>query len=192
MTDQPINHLIIRMIHEVRMGAYDKDPRADEAKLTAWCGVQAWMRFRREVDLAMLRIGDVRHASSLLYCGCAFMLDPDQPEDDITLCRNGAPVRQLDTKTRDLTVFMGPPGVMAHELAALAAAFRDGPMRVAESPILMALKPDPKAAPEDPIVTRSYSMQDWMEQGLVYMPATRTYALTLAGKNAVEQFKAWA
>jgi hypothetical protein len=129
--------------------------------------------------------------SAVVYYGCTFDLDAGQPVNDILFQVNGAPVRKLDTATRDLEVFMGPPEVRAADLAAMASAFKNGPMRVEAYPVIMKLKHAPCADPETPIETRSFSISDWVDAGLVYQPKPRTYALTLAGRNAIEQFKAF-
>lgn len=192
MSDTPALILTIeRMIFDIRNARYS--PSEDAAKLTAWCGCEAWMRIRRNLDLMTLSMsmrpgGDMK----LKLWGCEFNEDPDQPLDEIWLQSNGSPVRRLNTTTMQLDTFMGPVGVRAVDLEAMARAFKNGPMKVDAYPLIMSLAPargDEK--PDDPIRTRSFSINEWIALGLVYMPATRTYALTHAGKNAVEQYKAF-
>lgn len=182
---------IERMIFDIRSARYSSSD--EPAKLTAWCGYEAWMRVRRDLDLMTARMQMYPNGvSKLTLWGCEFNEDPDQPLNEIWFQSNGAPVRKLDTETMKFDIFMGPVGAKAIDLSAMASLFKNGPLKVEVYPRIMSIAPmraDEK--PSDPIRTRDFSVNEWIALGLVYMPATRTYALTHAGRNAVEQFKAF-
>lgn len=182
---------IERMLFDIRSARYSSGD--EPAKLTAWCGYEAWMRVQRDLNLmtANMRMYPSGPAKLTLW-GCEFNEDPDQPLNEIWFQSNGAPVRKLDTETMKLETFLGPLGVKALDLAAMAAFFRNGAVKVEVYPRIMSIVPArADTRPEDPIETRSFSVNEWIALGMVYMPSTRTYALTQAGRNAVEQFKAF-
>lgn len=179
-----------RIIHAIRAAHFQHTP--EKPKLSAWFGHEAWMEFRHSLTLMALDMTGSRDFNSLTYYGCDMKLDPDQPLHEVTFMSNGAPVRRLDTKAKSLDTIMSAPHVMAQQLRAMASMFKNGPV-VAELPwAIISLKNNNAAKPDDPIAMRHFSVDDWIEWGMVYRSAPRTYSLTLAGKNAVEQFKSFA
>lgn len=179
-----------KIIHEIRVAYARKNN--EKPKLSAWFGHEAWVELRRNVSLLALDMSASRDFNSLTYYGCDMKLDPDQPLHEVIFLSNGAPVRKYDTKAMTLDYNMSAPGVMAVQLQTMASVFKNGPMKVEAYPRIMSLRHLPEPLPQDPIETRDFSVNDWIDWGMVYMPEPRTYALTLAGKNAIEQFKSFA
>lgn len=194
---EKLNDLLGRMSYDIRRALYDK--RSGAPKLDGWCGHEAHMLLRR--DLPMIELGFIPRAKAdavILYGGISYHLDPGQDLNTITVCLNGAPIRRVDTKAMTVESVMGPVDVKALDLEALSYLFRHSDTfhtdrgGVLTARLMPGLADDAK--PEEPIKmrTRHFSFREWKEKGLVYSPEKNVWTITLAGKNAIEQWRAFA
>lgn len=188
--------LLIKTSDEIVRAIYDKDGRVP--KLTGWCGAEAYMLLRR--DVPVYHLGFLPNGSAdpeILFARIAYKCDPGQDLHTITICLDGAPIRQVNTKTMNVEQVMGPLGVSSADLEALASMFKHHDRYVVGRAGVMTAKLDLRlsspANPEEPIKlkTRSFSFHEWKEKGLVYSPEKNVWAITLAGKNAIQQWRAF-
>lgn len=191
-----LSDLLIKTSDEIVRAIYDKDGRVP--KLTGWCGEEAYMLLRR--DVPVYHLGFVPNGSAdpeILFARIAYKCDPGQDLHTITICLDGAPIRQVNTKTMNVEQVMGPLGVSSADLEALASMFKHHDRYVVGRAGVMTAKLDLRlsspANPEEPIKlkTRSFSFHEWKEKGLVYSPEKNVWAITLAGKNAIQQWRAF-
>lgn len=193
---EKLDDLLGRMSLNIRRALYEK--RSGDPKLDGWCGVEAYMRIR--TDLPLIHLGYVPKAkadAAVLYAGIAYRLDPGQQPDAITVCLNGAPIRRVDTKAMKVETITGPEGVRAIDLEALHHLFRNSDKFYTERSGMLTSKLTTRVSddlsPDEPLKmrTRHFSFHEWQMLGLVYSPEPKVWAITLAGKNAIEQWRAF-
>lgn len=195
--EQSLNPLpaLEKALWEVRRAYWEKRS-GREPKLSAWCGYEAWARIMRELSLMSMYVSErLMKKDTLLAWGCEFSLDSGQPVDDIIIQANGAPVRRMNTRTMDVAEMLGSGGVTSSDIAALKSMFRHGSRIVVETPYFQMISLDGRPVTDEAvpvsIKTRHWDIREFIEKGVVIEDEPNVYALTLAGKNTIEQFNAF-
>lgn len=187
--------MLEKALWEVRRAYWEKQAMRNP-KMSGWCGYEAWARLRREVSLiSMYGHSAATRAETFSVWDCQLALDSGQPVDDIVIQANGAPVRRLNTRTMEVVEMLGSAGVNSSDIKALKSMFRNGSRLVVETPYFQMLSLNGRPVEEDTapvqIKTRSWDIREFIEKGLVIQDEPNVFALTLAGKNAIEQFNAF-
>lgn len=187
--------MLEKALWEVRRAYWEKHATRSP-KLSGWCGYEAWARLRREVSLiAVYGHSAATKGDTFSAWDCQLSLDSGQPVDDIVIQANGAPVRRLNTRTMEVVEMLGSAGATSSDIKALKSMFRNGSRLVVQSPYFQMLSLNGRAVEDDTapvqMKTRSWDIREFIEKGLVIQDEPNVFALTLAGKNTIEQFNAF-